>query len=85
MNEDMIAIINLNQNIYTSKQLKYFLSEFQIPMLNMFDSVSKTDFIQFNPNWNFISNSFFQLIKTFKWNDILFIYENSNGLYKNKN
>ena len=81
----MIAIINLNQNIYTSKQLKYFLSEFQIPMLNMFDSVSKTDFIQFNPNWNFISNSFFQLIKTFKWNDILFIYENSNGLYKNKN
>ena len=85
MNEDMIAIINLNQNIYTSKQFKYFLSEFQIPMLNMFDSVSKTDFIQFNPNWNFISNSFFQLIKTFKWNDILFIYENSNGLYKNKN
>ena len=81
----MIAIINFNKNIYKSKQqLEYFLSGFEIPVLNIYDSVSTTDFIEMNPNWNFISNSFSQLIKIFKWTDILLIYENSSGLYKTK-
>lgn len=72
----MIAVINMNQNTFASQQLEYFLSVLKIPLFPMFES---TDLFDTYPSWDYASNSFLDLIRINNWNEIIFLYDNSNS------